>query len=600
MGKSNHHTLDILKFFSDIFIISARNTPFIIIFLIMMGGVETVGMIHGRWENTDNPGDYPSFPSLFGRLAIWFLFAVIISSFIYKTKSKLLKVIIFFVVFSLYGIQHFLITNFHQPISSAYLVLIIETNSKESKDFIDTFILSDKVFPTLKNILFYTIAFLVSNYVWRKFFIPKINNHLPDKIRILFSLPFIIFVLWGLYNCKIYASIVRADSADNIHSLEKPQDPFSCLFSSIIMLKNMNSNLATAVEATQKGVESAYLNESGQKEPLNIILIIGESYIKWHSSLYGYPHETTPLLEAERDKGSLFVFNDVVTMSNKTSIVMKNILSCNNYCKSEEWFNYPYFPAIFKHVGYDVFSWDNQKETDSKANFSFTLNSFIYHPDICSLSYTHNNDHSFNYDDELVESFIEKIGKPKNLRNLIIFHLQGQHVHPASRFPQTPNNIRFTKDSINRHDSYMTPDKRQYIADYDNATLYNDKVISHIFTHFSNSSSVAIYLSDHGEEAYDYQDQFMRDHGPLTKNKIKYQYEIPFMIWCSDKYKNNHPEMIARIRNAENKPYTSNYLCHLILGLANIKTPFYINHLDLLHPDYKCGKRKIEQMYYSL
>ena len=40
------------------------------------------------------------------------------------------------------------------------------------------------------------------------------------------------------------------------------------------------------------------------EQPINIVVVIGESYIKHHSWLYGYPLETTPHLSAEKDSGT--------------------------------------------------------------------------------------------------------------------------------------------------------------------------------------------------------------------------------------------------------------------------------------------------------
>ena len=54
----------------------------------------------------------------------------------------------------------------------------------------------------------------------------------------------------------------------------------------------------------------------------NIILIIGESYIKDHAQLYGYGKETTPRQVARTElseKGHLLSFIDVISPSNLTS-----------------------------------------------------------------------------------------------------------------------------------------------------------------------------------------------------------------------------------------------------------------------------------------
>ena len=80
----------------------------------------------------------------------------------------------------------------------------------------------------------------------------------------------------------------------------------------------------------------------------------------------------------------------------------------------------------------------------------------------------------------------------------------------------------------------MTQQERQVVADYDNATRYNDQVVDAILARFTDRDAIAVYLSDHGEEVYDYRDFFCRSHDlPLTPEVCKYQFEIPFMIWMS-------------------------------------------------------------------
>lgn len=45
---------------------------------------------------------------------------------------------------------------------------------------------------------------------------------------------------------------------------------------------------------------------------------------------------------------------------------------------------------------------------------------------------------------------------------------------------------------------------RQAIAEYDNATCYNDALIGEVISHYRHANAVIVYLSDHGEETYDW------------------------------------------------------------------------------------------------
>jgi heptose-I-phosphate ethanolaminephosphotransferase len=63
------------------------------------------------------------------------------------------------------------------------------------------------------------------------------------------------------------------------------------------------------------------------QDSLCLIVVIGESYNKYHSSLYGYSLDTTPNMVEARDDSCLYVFNNVITPWNMTSNAIKNLFS---------------------------------------------------------------------------------------------------------------------------------------------------------------------------------------------------------------------------------------------------------------------------------
>ena len=100
-----------------------------------------------------------------------------------------------------------------------------------------------------------------------------------------------------------------------------------------------------AVAISSKASKSNAYIESPQKS--NIILVIGESFNKHHSSLYHYKKMTNPLLTKEKEKGNLFVYNNVIAPYNLTSLVIKNVFSTNSIMNNQQWFDMPVFPVIF-------------------------------------------------------------------------------------------------------------------------------------------------------------------------------------------------------------------------------------------------------------
>ena len=592
--KKNRYFHHIAEFLSNsISTPFIREWPFILLFMILMGAWGTIQLIYdGMINKTDL--SIPSTHILIGRLCIWFLMAYLQAAIIIRTKKWYIKVLFYSIALITFAVQHFLMQNFYDRICPTYLVLLAETTNRESSEFFHQYILSKAIIPTLKMTAFYIILIISLEYLWKKARIKLIKENTSAKCVV--SVLILPLLLLGIFHSSVYYKIYRAPSPDHIRFLLHPDDPFTSLYASLRTVQLMGENMKVAIETTTN-MELPKVSENID-DSLNIVLIIGESYIKWHSELYGYNLHTNPNLMKEREEKRLFEFHDVVTPSGSTSIAMRNLLCTNNSSAGEIWYNYPYFPAIFKRIGYDVLFWDNQLEMNPKAAFSFTLNSFLYNTDISRLAYTKTNKKSYDLDGDIVKDFKNNVSKFANSHNLVIFHLMGQHHNVNSRFPHETFSV-FNADSIQRNESFIDREKKAYIASYDNATIYNDYVINEIISLFKNDNTFLIYLSDHGEEVYDWRDQCGRDGGPLSNNKLKYQFDIPFMIWCSEKYKNRHPDVVKKIQNAQDRPFMSDNLCHILFEVGGIRTSYYRDSLNIISPKYNISSRFIDGQEYE-
>lgn len=92
---------------------------------------------------------------------------------------------------------------------------------------------------------------------------------------------------------------------------------------------------------------------------------------------------------------------------------------------------------------------------------------------------------------------------------------------------------------------------------------------------FADREAIVIYLPDHGEEMFDYRDQFGRTYTPLTAGICRYQFEIPFLIWMSDSYRERHPDVVAQVIRAADRRFSSDDLPHLLFDLAGIRCPWF-------------------------
>lgn len=583
-----------ISFFTK-FIVSPilEQFPFFFSFLLLFGG-SLIGVPISLLLNYD-PTWALGFAKLIGSL---FIFDYVLTCIIYYTNSKTVKICLYILIVFIYGLNSFLEQNFNYSITPNVLLLILETNGREASEFIDLFAFSKPSLIVYGKVIIRILIILIFELTYFRYIYHRDSC---CKLKSILALPVALLLIWGFSTFGPLIRICRHNTLDNLFQQQTmelflPSDPISSTIMSLRSIYLIGHEMKNAVEITKniKNIPPV----ADKTDSLNIILVIGESFNKWHSEIYGYNHSTTPYLNQEVQKGNLFAFNNVVCPFCLTSHSVKNILSCNSISDGEVWSQAPFFPSIFKAAQYNVYFWSNQKAFQSDAfPTTISLNSYLFNKDISQSSYTATNDSTFQYDDELVSSLFDSSHKFSD-HNLFIFHLMGQHFDAKERFPHNKEFLRYTVDSIQRNEDYLQDiEKKQCIADYDNAIIYNDYVIKHIIDIFQHKNAVIVFLTDHGEEVYDYKDGIHRHYeGHMTKGWLKHVHNIPFLIWCSDKYINNHKATINSIKNAIDRPFMTDNLCQLMFHLGEIRSDYYIPERDLISDQFKPRKRLIEDM----
>ena len=239
--------------------------------------------------------------------------------------------------------------------------------------------------------------------------------------------------------------------------------------------------------------------------------------------------------------------------------------------------------------------YDNQKNFDMGFVFAYSLNTYLYHPQIMKACYHETNDSTFEFDGQMVDDYQKR--QTPCAKRLVLFHLLGQHVGFEYRYPK--NFAYFNEDSLSfRKEPWLTKDMREDIVHYDNATRYNDHVLQQIIGLYDQQNTIVVYLSDHGEEVYDYRENSGRDDwgmGSDPRQVLRWQYMVPFVVWCSDKYAATHPDIIKQLQNATSRPAMLDNVCQLLFHLSDLKTPYYNKTRDVLSSDYVCPKRILNE-----
>ena len=318
----------------------------------------------------------------------------------------------------------------------------------------------------------------------------------------------------------------------------------------------------------------------------NIVLIIGESYNRHHSSQYGYVMPTAPRQTKLEHKGRLVKYTDVVSPWNLTSFVFKHIFSLYTVGDKGEWCDYPLFPELFRKAGYHVTFITNQFLPKAKeAVYDFSGGFFLNNPKLSAAQFDTRNTELHQYDEDLLEDY-DKLQSQDTENNLIIFHLLGQHVAYRQRSPK--DRKKFKGDDYKELKPGLNARERQILADYDNAVLYNDSIVTEIVKKFENKDAIVIYVPDHGEECFEGDMHFFcRMHSAKVDARLAHaEFDIPMWIWCSRKYIRQRPEIFREVMASRNKRYMTDALPHMLLYLAGISCPEYKDRLNLLSPEY--------------
>lgn len=556
------------------------NITLFIISILLLGGFDVFYHQYNFHEN-----DTMGMLSAYGEMI---LEAYLICLCSYWLRKIHLKVAFYIILFTIYAVNCYLRYAYSTDISPKILLLLFETNNKEITGFFKTYFMTPAMYKTIAIVSFMLLLTVIGE-LYRE----KITRLIRRPITVWLLIP--ILLLGAVGGAGAIGRYVRLAMCKNTFEAERwlmeipyrKGMPMPNLCYSVDAIHMSGQDLYYMINATEAAISDVRCE---QNDSLNIVLVIGESYNKHHASLYGYPLNTTPYQCQERERGNLYAFNHVKAPHNMTSIVLKNVLCCNNIHEGERWHDFPFFPAIFKKAGYDVWFWDNQYKWDPDAAWAFTLNSVLFNERIQELSYTAINETGSTYDGGLIADFEKNKKEQLGKHNLMIFHLAGQHFPASMQYPQEKSYQIFSANDIKDKAPYLNNESRQRIAEYANATRYNDEVIWQIMGLFKHTNTLLIYFPDHGEEVYDYRDFYGRQilgEDKITPELIKYQLEIPFVIWCSDKWKHTHETEWKAIGDATDREFSTDNVCHLLFRLAGIKTKEYKPTRDLFSPEFE-------------
>ncbi len=491
-------------------------------------------------------------------------------------------------------IDMFCYVRFESTLTPTMLMLFFETTGQETKEFLNSYVGLDLL--TSKTGWIILIAFLHILWsifsLWWKRYNQRMGLRLSPSV-VLYSQSIMGVVALGLF---VYCAtecfpnkqaMGRLMSKSNLGEVEHELTTKGCanLYLPIHrMVFSLYANRLASQQITQlmAATEKVQVDSCSFRSP-QIVLIIGESFNKYRSQLYGYDKPTTPRQLKRMQDSTLIAFTDVVAPWNLTSFVFKHVFSLHAIGDEGDWCDVPMFPEVFRKAGYHVTFITNQfLPKAGEAVYDFSGGFFLNHPQLSEQLFDTRNSRLHRYDEGVLQDYDAM--KEHDAHQLTIFHLMGQHVDYRGRFP-VKTRRKFTPADY--PDKKLAPKRLQINADYDNAVLYNDSIVDEIIRRFEHQNAIVIYMPDHGEECFNSMDYFGRNHSATIDYRLaREEFEIPFWIWASEKYRQTHPYGWEAVKRYCHRPYMTDLLPHTLMFLGGIHTKDYRKEYDVLNSAY--------------
>ena len=296
-----------------------------------------------------------------------------------------------------------------------------------------------------------------------------------------------------------------------------------------------------------------------------VVLVIGESARKANFQLYGYQRDTNPLLS--RQEG-LKVFQ-ATSCATYTTAGTKAILEPKNTDDL-----YELLPNYAFRTGADV-SWRSSNWGEPPIH----IDEYLTNEEL-GEKYPGQNAY---HDAILLQGLRERIESSPKKKVLIILHTSTSHGPKyAVKYPKEFEVYKPVANSVEEGEKNLD----RLVNAYDNTIRYTDFLLDSLINTLrpmEGWNRAMIFISDHGESLGENK-LFM--HGLPMRLAPKVQYEIPFLVWISEGFRDYKPTASGKDVADGELPAVleQHYIFHSVLNLLSIQSPAY-------NPDYDIFKK---------
>jgi heptose-I-phosphate ethanolaminephosphotransferase len=308
-------------------------------------------------------------------------------------------------------------------------------------------------------------------------------------------------------------------------------------------------------------------SRADRSAPIIGVVLVGESASRLNHGIYGYFRDTTPRLSAMSE--DLFVFDKAeVTMGAST----RSLLGAFSFVDGKH-DSYIYYKCsifdILNNAGFQTY-WFTNSVIETIFSFaqgdSFVrlLNSNVQHYEDVNVA-----SEEGKHLDIAVLPFVEKTMETASGDLSIFVRFMGSHTQYFNRYPTSFACFKDHPDDPKR--PWLTWEKKSIIDNYDDSIRYSDHVVAELLEAVKRQggNSFVLYFSDHGEEVFQTED-FAGRLGKEGIAETQAIMKVPLILWLSDDYRRNFPEIVEAARVNLHKEFVLDDLLWMMAELYGL------------------------------
>ena len=442
----------------------------------------------------------------------------------------------FFSLIIIYG-GHFLL--FGAPVSSDTIHAILQSDTQEIIEFLDSFVGLKKIVYTLIGI---ALTALLAMQMSAKSSGRKL---ITGGFGCLLLVPVL---------ATLHSQILRTPI---LYNFESARTQYFSELSAFMLLKESRSKAISLSDLS--------LTKTGHK----LVVVIGESANKNHMSLYGYARDTTPIADSLNNSGDLIRFDRAYASHTHTKPALAKALTSADQYSGRNWTTSPSLLELSNELGIDntwitnqqmLGAWDNHVSAIAQG-----AKRIIYRNKLVGIA-----KNALKNDGVLIDD-LKNVLSDDNETQLIFMHLQGSHASYCSRFPEDIAPFAGEIVSLSEYGSlaaYVHRANNRVVNCYDNSIHYTDKVIGDVIKILDEQEAPTsmLYFADHSEDVI----------SNKAHNSAIFTYamaEIPLFFWASDSWKQRYTDSWNNLKSNRRKIFTNDHIFESVSGLLGLVSP---------------------------